>query len=89
MNAALRARAVPRYRYKTAKTAKLKRKYKKQVKKADRRVNAARAALKVQCKGTGTTSALDAQCAVSITKLDTLINLEYDRKYKLKKVNVV
>ena len=86
VNAALRARAVPRYRYKTAKTAKLKRKYKKQVKKADRRVNAARAALKVQCKGTGTTSALDAQCAVSITKLDTLINLEYDRKYKLKKV---
>lgn len=86
VNAALRARAVPRYRLKTARTAKQRKIWKKKVKQADRRVNAARASLKVQCQGSGTTSALDAQCALSITSLDKLINLEYDRKIKLKKV---
>jgi hypothetical protein len=86
VNAALRARAVPRYRLKTATTSKQRKLYKKSVKKADKKVNAARAALKVQCQGTGTTSALDANCAVTITSLDKLINLEYDRKMQLRKV---
>jgi hypothetical protein len=86
VNAALRARAIPRYRLKTAKGAQQRRVWKKKVKQADKRVNAARAALKVQCQGSGTTSALDADCAISITTLDKLIGLEYERKMKLKKV---
>ncbi|MGK2878359.1 MAG: Ig-like domain-containing protein [Solirubrobacterales bacterium] len=86
VNAALRARAVPRYKLKTAKTAKAKKSAKKSVKKADKRVNAARASLKVQCQGAGTTSALDAECSITFTQLDKLIGLEYDRKMQLSKV---
>ena len=40
---------------------------------ADKKVAAARAALTVQCQGSGTTSALDAECAITFTKLDKLI----------------
>ncbi|MBJ7458145.1 MAG: Ig-like domain repeat protein [Thermoleophilaceae bacterium] len=86
VNSALRARAVPRYRLKTAKTSRAKKRAKKSVKKADKRVNAARAALKVQCQGAGTTSALDAKCSITFTQLDKLIGLEYDRKMQLRKI---
>lgn len=86
VNVALRDRAVPRYRLKTAKGAKVRKSWKKKVKSADKKVNAARAALKVQCQGAGTTSALDAECAITFTQLDKLIGLEYDRKMQLRKI---
>ncbi len=86
VNVALRDRAVPRYRLKTAKGSKAKKTWKKKVKSADKKVNASRAALKVQCFGSGTTSALDAECSITFTQLDKLIGLEYDRKMQLRKV---
>lgn len=86
VNAALTARAVPRYKLKTATTRKAKKAAKKSVKKADRKVNSARASLKSLCQGVGTTSALDAECSITFTKLDSLINLQYERKMQLRKV---
>lgn len=86
VNAALTARAVPRYRLKTATTSKAKKAAKKSVKKADKKVNSARASLKSLCQGVGTTSALDAECSITFTKLDSLINLQYERKMQLRKV---
>lgn len=86
VNVALRDRAVPRYRLKTAKGTKARKTWKKKVKAADKKVAAARASLTVQCQGSGTTSALDAECSITFTKLDKLIGLEYDRKMQLRKV---
>jgi hypothetical protein len=85
VNAALTARAVPRYKLKTATTSKAKKAAKKSVKKADKQVNSARASLKTLCQGVGTTSALDAECSITFTKLDSLINLQYERKMQLRK----
>ncbi|MFT4050052.1 MAG: hypothetical protein QM648_09485 [Solirubrobacterales bacterium] len=72
---ALRARSVPRYYAKTASDPLLRSRYRKQRVAADRRVVAARAALKVQCQGVGTTSALDATCSQGIAELDHLYDL--------------
>ncbi|MBI2691234.1 MAG: hypothetical protein HYX29_04725 [Solirubrobacterales bacterium] len=86
VNAALAARAVPRYRLKTATTSKARKAAKKSVKKADKKVNSARASLKTLCQGVGTTSALSAECSITFSKLDSLINLQYERKMQLRKV---
>ena len=86
VNNALTARAVPRYKLKKATTSKAKKAAKKSVKKADKKVNSARASLKSLCQGVGTTSALDAECSITFTKLDSLINLQYERKMQLRKV---
>lgn len=75
VKSALQSRAAPRYYAKTVSDPATKRRYKARKASADRAVNAARAALKVQCQGVGTTAALDATCAGSIADLDHLYDL--------------
>lgn len=69
---------------KKSRTKRVKR-AKKLLKSAQKQGNDVRAAIKKLCFGTGVGS-LDAQCTLSITKLESLINLKYTRTLQYKKL---